>query len=113
MNYYNLDKLIRISIREPEEIRRYGYRKQIKIFGVEVQKEGVYSLFFTKSYICSVDEFVIYDSAYTFKNGKIYSRHSIRLTFQSNVENMYYFDTLEECEKQAEEIKKRCGNWIK
>lgn len=86
-DYYNMRKLIRVSVRDTSAENWYRWQKEIKILGFRLQKEGVVDPYGGEvelpSY-CFVKEGVVYEKPY------------VMWYFQEDYKVKQHFDTYNE-----------------
>lgn len=97
MAHFNLDKLIRISVKDYKESVRYSYVTEKRLFGLKIRKKGLYDSWID-------DYFDELSSEYVLENGKVYEKPLCKLIFQDNFEVEYIFDTLDEAKKFRDDI---------
>ena len=93
--YYNAKKIIKVSIFDIEQSDWYFYHKEIKIFGLLLQKNGVYNRL--RNYISKEPE-----SHLIIINGIIYEKPKVRIYFQDGFVKVLYFENLESLNKYIE-----------
>jgi hypothetical protein len=108
MNHYNLEKLIKVEVNEERKSIHYFYRKEKKLLGFILRKEGFYYEFLRTSYVGVnlPDEY-----KYKFVDGVVYVKKQVILHYQNGFNKAYYFDT---DEMQNEFVSKltSVGSWL-
>lgn len=112
-NFYNLDKLIKISVFQPKSCWYYKIKKEIKIFGFVYRKGGVYNeMPFSEGYICPVEEFEESHTHFIIHEGEIYEKPSCVLRFQDEYSHEVHFNEYKEAFGMARDIQDKLPNLI-
>jgi len=100
--FYNLDKLIRVSVHQPKSYY-LEFRKEIKILGYVWQKGGIY-----EERACASDKYWSTNELFLMENqnkiingNTIYVKPKCVLHFDDDYNETYYFDTYEEAFAKA------------
>lgn len=96
MAHFNLDKLVRIYVKDYTESVRYDYVTEKRFLGIRVRKEGFVDTWYG-------DYLKELPSDYTFKDGKVYAKPICKLNFQEGYELEYVFDNFKEAVKFRDE----------
>jgi hypothetical protein len=111
--HYNLDALTRIKV-HPRYIRKYlKWREESRLFFglILYRKRGLYDIF--DSYL-GEDLNEATEGIFTLNEDKeVVTKFSVELTFSDGKSTTKYFDTVEEANKYASEIKEMVKhNWL-
>jgi hypothetical protein len=99
---YNLEKLIRVKVRDAEEAYWYTHKKEVKFLGIILRKEGIYNAFGNRVKECPETHFI--------KDDIVYEKPRVRLTFVNDYVKEYHFDTFEEAKAYRDRITYN-GHW--
>lgn len=87
-NKNTIEKIVLIDFTEAKGW--YKYKKEIKFFGIVLQKKGVYN--YANRYVgASINNHII-------KDGKLFELPCVTIRFCSRVQQDFYFETFEEAE---------------
>ena len=107
MNKYNLDKLVKVKVSDFYPCIWYRYFEEVKkkYFWSEHIKAGVYNVFLGNTYVGKAPSYCVV------KEGNVYEKPKVTLNFDSDVETIKYFDTLDEAKTFSDELTKG-KNWL-
>lgn len=105
MNYYNLDKLIKIEQKGLRPSSWYVYEKGVTILGVVFRKQGIYYDLFRRTYIGTEAPV-----NHILQDGVVYEKREVVLHYQNGFGKSYYFDT-EEAQKEFVSKFISLGKW--
>ena len=100
INYYNSDKIICINVFDKFKTSRYEYQREVKIFGLRIQKEGIEPILDSLIPISQLP------SKYMLLDGIVYEKPECRIVFQENYFKSYWFNTYEQACEKASQIQK-------
>lgn len=90
MEKYNLEKLVKVSVRNFKRSVWYYYRKKNELFGISFRKEGFYRQIWSDFVSLEVPK------NHIFKDGIVYEKPQVTLHYQSDYSKTYVFDTYNE-----------------
>ncbi len=107
MEKYNLEKLVKIECNDFAKSKWYKYKRSRKLFGIVIQKEGIYFAIYELS-----DTYLglKVPKNHTLKNGVVYENPEVILYYQADISKVYYFNSLDEAKKFVDEIT-AIGSW--
>lgn len=113
--HYNLAKLICVVVKDFKRIERIEYKERVSFLGITLQSEGWYSYWnkikepiedYLNDIEYSAERFVI-------KEKEIIEKPHVNLLFHNDVRACKYFESLDEANKYAEEIKRLTkSEWV-
>ncbi len=110
MTQYNIEKIVKIRVYDAHKVEyKPVYKKEIKIMGLVLRKEGIYSFFGS---FTPMSEFKKEYPYHFIKDGELYNKPELRMWFQGDQVLGIYRDTKEECIKKANEVMDSIGKWM-
>lgn len=109
-NYMNLNQLIKIQVCDFKKCYEFQFRKQIKWIGITLNKEGIFDTF--RNRIVPIE--TLEENNCVLKDNVVLRFPKLVLHFVDKHSVTYTFDTLEEADKYANEIKEMAKGcvWI-
>lgn len=108
--FYNLDKLIKISVHQPKDCWFYKIKKEIKILGFLYQKSGVYE--FGVGYVSPIEEFEMTHNDYVIFDGNVYEKPRCVLYFQDNFSYVSHFNEYKDAFNMGRGIQDKLPNLV-
>lgn len=104
---YNLKALVKIECSDFIESGRFSYDKEIKRFGIKIQKTAIWD-----NYLCNILEDI--PKNYILKDDVIYEKPNVTLWYIDNHNKTYYFESFDEAKQFADNITQitSINNWI-
>lgn len=102
---YNLDKLIRVKLCDFTPHVWYQWLDEKKFLGLTIRKAGVYDKFGHYYEGTNAPENCV------IKDGEVFEKPCVILTYVSDIQKVYYFDSFKEAEEFANKMTSTI-NWI-
>jgi YHS domain-containing protein len=96
MEFYNVEKLVRVKYREASQSNWLTYKKEWKLFKITLRKEGIYFRLFSSDYMGKEYE------NHTVKDGIVWADSTVTLSYQGGYSKTYFFKSEEKAKQFAE-----------
>jgi hypothetical protein len=97
---YNINKIVRIKVKDFAPSRWHVWKDEIKLFGLVTRKAGVYNDV-TDNYVCAE---IPKDWECVLKDGQIVNKPQVVIYFQSGIEKTVSFETLAAAEMYSNSL---------
>lgn len=101
--YYNPSTVTKIKVSDFKPSTWFKYRRQIRIFGLLVRREGIHSY---DGFWCGMSI-----EGHTLKDGVVYENPSVTLYFRDNARHKLHFPSIEAANSYAERVTHK--TWIR
>jgi len=105
--YYNLEKIIKIVVKDIQISATFVYKKEKKFLGIRLMKEGIYDVRWNERYDMDHEFTDIF-----LKDDNVYKKAKCTLFFEDGHILNYLYDTYELALSKSIEIMNKTGNWL-
>ena len=111
--YYNKSSIEKILVRDECPSSLYLWKKELKIFGITIRKEGIYAFYSRGALSWHLFEEPLMDNFTIFvKNRVVYEKPSVTIRFAGGEIQIYRFDSYSEALEFAEKWKNAVDDMI-